>query len=69
MKIKINGEERIIKSKSSTINLAMVIEELGHHPQLIVVEFNGEILNPNKWNSQKVLHGDNLEIVTIVGGG
>tara|TARA_Y100001968_G_scaffold146265_1_gene133742 strand:- start:79 stop:288 length:210 start_codon:yes stop_codon:yes gene_type:complete len=69
MKIKLNGEERIIKSKSSPINLSMVIEEIGHHPKLIVVEFNGEILDPKKWSSQNIQSGDSIEIVTIVGGG
>ena len=49
--------------------LAKVIEALNHHPRLIVVEFNGIILPPNKWQYQHVQDGDTLEIVTIVGGG
>tara|TARA_Y100001968_G_scaffold332132_1_gene389196 strand:+ start:2143 stop:2361 length:219 start_codon:yes stop_codon:yes gene_type:complete len=69
MKLKINGEEKIINSKGSTTSLSMIIEEIGHQPQLIVVEFNGEILHPQKWSSQKVKSGDIIEIVTIVGGG
>jgi sulfur carrier protein len=33
------------------------------------VEYNGLILTPERWEAQQVQDGDNLEIVTIVGGG
>jgi sulfur carrier protein len=33
------------------------------------VEFNGTILTPNHWQEQLVQEMDQLEIVTIVGGG
>tara|TARA_B100000700_G_C14349594_1_gene536505 strand:- start:148 stop:366 length:219 start_codon:yes stop_codon:yes gene_type:complete len=69
MNLKINGEERVINFKDSQPSLAMLIKEMGHHPQLIVVEFNGEILDQKKWTSQELKSGDTLEIVTIVGGG
>jgi len=46
-----------------------VVEALGHHPKLVVVEFNGLILTPDRWAEQHVKDGDSLEIVTIVGGG
>jgi len=36
---------------------------------LVVVEFNGLILTPDRWAEQQVKDGDSLEIVTIVGGG
>ena len=45
------------------------METLGHHPKLVVVEFNGLIVTPERWADQIVQSGDNLEIVTIVGGG
>ena len=69
MKLKINGEERFIEAKSTPLTLAELIKRLDHHPRLVVVEFNGIILPPNKWERQEVNDGDNLEIVTIVGGG
>ena len=50
-------------------SLAELITKLGHHPQLIVVEFNGTILNPDSWKKQFLKDGDTIEIVTIVGGG
>tara|TARA_Y100001968_G_scaffold321021_1_gene354803 strand:- start:751 stop:963 length:213 start_codon:yes stop_codon:yes gene_type:complete len=69
MKVIINGDLTIIKSDIRPMTIAVLIKELGHHPQLIVVEFNGDILEPQKWGNQEVKNGDNLEIVTIVGGG
>ena len=69
MKLKVNGEEKIIAPTKSPLSLANLIEILGHNPRLIVVEFNGIILNPQRWSEQEVEDGDSLEIVTIVGGG
>ena len=69
MRLTINGEQKDIEPALNPLNLAILIEQLGHHPRLIVVEFNGTILNPQNWKQQKVQDGDSLEIVTIVGGG
>ena len=69
MNITINGKETDIHTKAQPITLATVIEQLGHHPQLIVIEFNGKILESKQWSTQLVRDGDKLEIVTIVGGG
>ena len=46
-----------------------LLENLGYKPQLVVVELNGEIINPKVWRSTKIKNGDSLEVVTIVGGG
>jgi sulfur carrier protein len=46
-----------------------VIEALGHNPALVVVEHNGAIVPRRRWPDSTILNGDNLEIVTIVGGG
>jgi len=65
--IQVNGEQRQLDG--SHHSLAAVVEHLGHHPKLVVVEFNGLILTPDRWAEQAVQDGDSLEIVTIVGGG
>lgn len=65
--LQVNGEQRTLEVESAT--LAVVVETLGHHPKLVVVEYNGLILTPERWAAQEVQTGDNLEIVTIVGGG
>ncbi len=67
MKLTVNGEARQLDD--ALTNLDQVIDALGHHPRLVVVEFNGLILTPERWRSQLVQDGDSLEIVTIVGGG
>lgn len=69
MKLMVNGEIRDIEAKPMQTTLAAVIEQLGYHPRLVVVEFNGTILTPNHWQEQLVQEMDQLEIVTIVGGG
>ena len=69
MKLTINGKIKTITPTKKPLNLTNLIEVLGHNPRLIVVEFNGTILNPQRWQGQEVQDGDSLEIVTIVGGG
>ncbi len=69
MKLIINGETKLLDPKPNPPNLYEVIKQLGHHPRLIVVEFNGLIITREKWEQQNVKDGDTLEIVTIVGGG
>jgi sulfur carrier protein len=47
----------------------LVIEALAYNPQLVVAEHNGVIVPRTQWPNTAVNDGDNLEIVTIVGGG
>ena len=69
MKFLINGEIKIINFKESTPNLELLIAALGLNPKIIVVEFNGVILNQQRWKNQQLSNEDRLEIVTVVGGG
>ena len=69
MKLKINGELKIIDNSDEELSLEGLLEDLGYKPQLVVVELNGEIINPKAWINTKIKNGDYLEIVTIVGGG
>ncbi len=69
MNIQINGEIKKIEPERKLLSLANLIEQLGYHPQLIVVEYNGTIISSKDWEQQQIKDGDNLEIVTIVGGG
>lgn len=50
-------------------SLASFLTHMGLNPRLIAVEFNGEILHRQFWQSTVLQQGDRLEIVTIVGGG
>ena len=67
MQLTVNGEQRTLEADLTRLD--QVVEALGHHPKLVVVEFNGLILTPDLWAEQQVRDGDSLEIVTIVGGG
>ena len=69
MNIKLNGEMRIINHSEKEFFLEGLITHLGYQPQLVVVELNGIIVNPQKWIDTKIKEGDCLEVVTIVGGG
>ena len=69
MKLKINGEIKTIGNSNEEFLRESLLEHLGYKPQLVVVELNGEIINPKFWISTKIKNGDCLEVVTIVGGG
>jgi len=49
--------------------LFSLLETLALNPRLIAIEYNGEILHRQFWETCQMGEGDRLEIVTIVGGG
>jgi len=69
MKIKVNGEERKIELDQENALLSTTLNLMGYKPNTIVVELNNLIINSMKWGKVKLKDGDNLEIVSIVGGG
>jgi sulfur carrier protein len=64
--IQVNGESHTCEA---TTSLPELLARLELNPRLIAVEYNGEILHRQYWNSTQMQSGDRLEIVTIVGGG
>ena len=69
MKIKVNGEEKNIELGQEKALLSTALNLMGYKPNTIVVELNNLIINSTKWGEVKLKDGDNLEIVSIVGGG
>ena len=69
MKIRINGEERIIELSKENALLSKTLKLMGYRPNTIVVELNNLIINSKKWGDVILKEGDSLEIVSIVGGG
>ena len=67
--LNVNGEQRRLDPAPTPKILVSVIEALDYKPQLVVVEHNGVIVPRTQWPNTSVSNGDNLEIVTIVGGG
>lgn len=66
MNIMVNGETREVKPGTS---IGGLLNELGLHPRLIVVEYNREILDRTSFDTTQVRAGDSLELVHFVGGG
>jgi len=69
MKIRVNGEEKKIELDQENALLSTALKYMGYKPNTIVVELNNLIINSMKWEKVKLKDGDNLEIVSIVGGG
>ena len=69
MKIKVNGEEKQIELDDENALLSTALNSMGYRRNTIVVELNNLIINSLKWEKVKLKDGDNLEIVSIVGGG
>jgi len=53
MKLKINGEIKTIDNSNEDFLLEGLLEHLGYKPQLVVVELNGEIINPKVLDKYK----------------
>ncbi|MGI0483044.1 sulfur carrier protein ThiS [Geminocystis sp. CENA526] len=64
--ITVNGEQ---KTCPSHLPLPDLLQSFGFNPRLIALEYNGEILHRQYWDSTTIKELDRLEIVTIVGGG
>lgn len=62
----VNGERRRVPRDST---IAELLEGLGLHPRLVVVEHNREILDRDRYGETTVRPGDVLELVHFVGGG
>lgn len=62
----VNGEA---KTCSPRTLLPDYLQTIGLNPRLVAVEYNGEILHRQFWDSTYLQEGDRLEVVTIVGGG
>ena len=69
MKIRVNGEEKKIELDQENALLSKALHHMGYKSNTIVVELNNLIINSMKWGKVKLKDGDNLEIVSIVGGG
>ncbi len=64
--LQVNGETQTCPPGTP---LPRFLESLGLNPRLVAVEYNGEILHRQLWETTYLHPHDRLEIVTIVGGG
>ncbi|MEO1094335.1 MAG: sulfur carrier protein ThiS [Cyanobacteria bacterium J06638_28] len=66
IQLQVNGETQTCSPHTL---LPDYLQAIGLNPRLVAVEYNGEILHRQFWDSTYLQTGDRLEIVTIVGGG
>lgn len=66
MKFFINGDSY---STNQKITLFELVHYFNYSNSLLVLEYNGLILNKTKWEKIFIKDQDTIEIVTIVGGG
>lgn len=64
--LQVNGES---KSCPVGTTLPQLLTQLEMDPRLVAVEYNGEILHRQFWETTIMQTDDQLEVVTIVGGG
>jgi len=64
--VRLNGEPRELPPGTSVQSL---LEELGCDPNRVAVEWNRRILRRTEFRNALVSEGDELEVVTFVGGG
>jgi sulfur carrier protein len=64
--VTVNGDERQVEAGTTVAGL---LDTLGLHPRLVVVEHNREIIDAGRLESTEIRAGDNVELVHFVGGG
>ena len=66
MELIINGDQRLIDSSYSLMDLLVSLEMTQGH---IAIELNGEIIPKSTFQQQQLSDGDKIEIVQAIGGG
>ncbi len=66
MKLVVNGEEREVEGG---VTVASLLERLGVRAPRIAVEVNREVVRREKHGEHVLNEGDQVEIVSFVGGG
>ncbi len=66
VKIRVNGEEREVPEQCSVADL---LAEMQRNPRYLAVERNKQLIPRGQHASCLLESGDELEIVTLVGGG
>ena len=64
--VRINGE---IYKYVSSFTVLSLLQYLGFNTKLIVVDYNGTILQKEFWSQTYLENNDKIELLTIAGGG
>jgi len=65
MKINLNGK----KMKSESHTLMDLVLEKGFDPNSLIAEVNFEVIKQDTWKDVSIKEGDNIELLSFVGGG
>ena len=65
MQIKLNGEFR----ETTAVTLEQLVSSYNLNPQAVVIERNGVIAQKEAWATITLHDGDQVEIISFVGGG
>lgn len=65
MNILLNGESRAVAATT----VAELVAELGLQSRMIAVERNLEVVPKSQYDAVRLVEGDRLEVVHMIGGG
>lgn len=65
MNIIVNGKNERITAE----NIAAYVSDRGLEPNTLVVEHNGSVIVSDQWEKTPLHDGDQLELLSFVGGG
>lgn len=66
MNITLNGEPREVRDR---LTVAELVAELGLRPEQVAVELNRKLVARTRRDEAELAEGDEVELVTLVGGG
>lgn len=66
MKIRVNGEERVLAEEATVAGL---VADLDFRPEQVAVELNRKLVPRRERDATTLNDGDEIELVTLVGGG
>ena len=64
--IYINGKKKLVNFDCSLLD---ILEEFNIKSRFIAIEINKEVIPKSKYSTKKILKGDNIEILQMIGGG
>jgi len=67
MKIRVNGEALVLENTLSISGL-LALKEV-KMPEMVSVEYNGEMLDRNLFSTTVIKDGDDIEFLYFMGGG
>jgi thiamine biosynthesis protein ThiS len=66
VRVRLNG---VVRDLEDAITLAALVDELDLNHEVIAVELNRAVVKRGGWDATRLSAGDEIEIVTLVGGG